>query len=278
MNPADEQIPDYSALSLRFLGVGNAQAAELGASAAVLENHAEPILLIDCGPDTLSRFRQIYGELEPSALFITHAHFDHIGGLEGWFYRLMTNNIDRKPKLYIPVKLLPVLQRRIADYPNFMAEGGCNFWEAFQLIPVSERFWLNDLLFDLFLVRHHEYDTAFGLALKGHFLFTGDTLPIPEVLIRFASHGELIFHDCTVEESPSHTSLSEIKRTYRREQWRRMIFYHYASLSDRKLIEATGLQVAIPEQSYPLSPARKPYSHLQIGCIHSEQHDKSELN
>jgi ribonuclease BN (tRNA processing enzyme) len=165
----------------------------------------------------------------------------------------MTNSISHLPKLYVPVKLLPILQRRIADYPNFLAEGGSNFWEAFQLIPVSERFWLNNLLFDLFPVRHHEHDTAFGIALKGHFLFTGDTQPIPEVLIRYASHGELIFHDCAVQASPSHTSLDEIRRAYRPEQSQRMIFYHYASETDRQTIKEAGLLVAQANSVYPLS-------------------------
>jgi ribonuclease BN (tRNA processing enzyme) len=238
---------------MRFLGVGNAQATALGCSSAVLVKRNHPLLLIDCGPDTLSRFNQSYGEMEPPALFITHTHFDHIGGLEGWFYRLMTDQPSPRPCLYIPVKLLPILQSRIADYPNLLAEGGSNFWDAFQLIPVSERFWLDNLLFDVFPVRHHEHDTAFGIALKGYFLYTGDTRPIPEVLIRYASRGELIFHDCSVEAGPSHTGLADIRRAYRPEQWRRMIFYHYGSEDDRLSIEADGLHTARTGSIYPLN-------------------------
>jgi ribonuclease BN (tRNA processing enzyme) len=237
---------------MRFLGVGNAQATELGSSSAVLEKHGNPLLLIDCGPDTLHRFRQMYGDSEPGAVFITHTHFDHIGGLESWFYHLMTGHHPLQPRLYIPVKLLPILQSRIADYPNLLAEGGSNFWDAFQLIPVSERFWLDNILFDVFPVRHHEHDTAFGIALKGHFLFTGDTRPIPEILIRYASRGELIFHDCSLDNGPSHTGLSDIHRAYRPEQWRRMIFYHYGSEADRLKIEAEGLQCARTGALYTL--------------------------
>ena len=33
------------------------------------------------------------------------------------------------------------LHQRVGDYPNVLAEGGVNFWEAFRLIPVGERFW-----------------------------------------------------------------------------------------------------------------------------------------
>ena len=42
---------------LHFLGVGAAHAVELGSSAAVLERDGEPLLLIDCGPDTLDRYQ-----------------------------------------------------------------------------------------------------------------------------------------------------------------------------------------------------------------------------
>jgi ribonuclease BN (tRNA processing enzyme) len=192
---------------LRFLGVGNAQASGLGSSAAVLERGEAPWLLIDCGPDTLQAYVETYSGL-PTAIFITHAHLDHIGGLEALFYRLATAASPAEPpRLLIPVELVAVLQRRLADYPNLLAEGGCNFWDVFHPIPVSERFWHRDLLFSVFPVRHHDYLAAFGLALEGRFLFTGDTRPIPEILNRHASRGETIFHDCGTRANPSHTGL-----------------------------------------------------------------------
>ena len=50
--------------------------------------------------------------------------------------------------LYVPVPLIATLQRRLADYPNLLAEGGSNFWDVFQLVPVSESFWHRQLLFN----------------------------------------------------------------------------------------------------------------------------------
>jgi ribonuclease BN (tRNA processing enzyme) len=90
------------ALAIRFLGVGSAQAPELGSSACVLERNREPLLVIDCGPDNLSPFRVAYVDREPPALFLTHAHFDHIGGLETWFYRLMTGPGRGPPRVPAP--------------------------------------------------------------------------------------------------------------------------------------------------------------------------------
>jgi len=233
-----------SEFGLRFLGVGNSHALGLGSSSAVLEADSEPWLLIDCGPDTVASYIDTFDEL-PRAVFITHPHLDHIGGLENLFYRLATmNSKARPPRLFIPVPLLGVLQRRLADYPNLLAEGGCNFWDVFQLVPVSERFWHRDLIFSVFPVRHHEYLAAFGLALEGRFLYTGDTRPIPETLSRYASRGERIFHDCASSHNPSHTCVHEIRQEYKEEQWRRMVFYHYESESAGRLIESQGFTIA----------------------------------
>jgi ribonuclease BN (tRNA processing enzyme) len=233
-----------SDFGLRFLGVGNSHALALGSSSAVLEAGEAPWLLVDCGPDTVDTYLTTYGDL-PEAIFITHPHLDHIGGLENLFYRLATRPArGMPPRLFIPVPLLEVLQRRLADYPNLLAEGGCNFWDVFQLIPVSERFWHRDLLFSVYPVRHHEYLAAFGLALEGRFVYTGDTRPIPETLNRFASRGERIFHDCGSVPNPSHTAIQDIQREYKEEQWRRMVFYHYESEAAGRLIEKAGFRVA----------------------------------
>ena len=229
---------------LRFLGVGNAPALDLGSSAAVLERGDAPCLLIDCGPDTPLAYLANYGA-PPPAIFVTHAHLDHIAGLEGLFYRLATvpggGDLTR---LYVPVDLIPVLQRRLADFPNLLAEGGRNFWDVFHLIPVAERFWHRDLLFNVFPARHHEHLGAYGLALPGRFLFTGDSRPIPEIVNRYASQGETIFHDCGVRPNPSHTGCEDLAREYKAEQRRRMVLYHYGSAADGQYLAGQGYRIA----------------------------------
>ena len=66
--------------ALRFLGVGNAAAIELGSSSVVIERDGAPLLMVDCGQEALTAYLDHYGAT-PKALFITHAHMDHVGYL-----------------------------------------------------------------------------------------------------------------------------------------------------------------------------------------------------
>jgi ribonuclease BN (tRNA processing enzyme) len=243
---------------LKFLGVGAAQAVELGASSAVLERDGVPLLLIDCGPDTLDRYLATYGML-PTALFITHTHMDHVAGLERLFFKLwFDERLRGNARLFIHAGLMPWLQARVADYPGVLAEGGVNFWEAFRLIPCTRGFWLDGLWFDVFATRHHVPGTSCGLALDGSFVYTGDTRPIPEVLARHADGAALIAHDCSLIGNPSHTGVDDIEREYPESLRRQMILYHYGSAADGAALAARGYRVAAAGERIVLAAPSAP--------------------
>ncbi|WP_445143871.1 MBL fold metallo-hydrolase [Dyella sp. Tek66A03] len=230
--------------NLHFLGVGAAHAVELGSSAVVLERDGAPVLLVDCGPDTLDRYQAAYGE-PPRAVFITHIHMDHVGGMERLFFRLWFDEQWRgRTKLFIHAGLMTWLQARVADYPNVLAEGGVNFWEAFRLVPCTRGFWLDGHWFDVFATRHHMAGTSYGVALAGSFAYTGDTRPIPEVLARVAASTEVIAHDCGLVGNPSHTGIDDIEREYDAAQRQRMRLYHYGSETDGAALLARGYAIA----------------------------------
>jgi len=248
--------------TLRLHGVGNASAVELGSAMATIERDGRPWLTIDCGGEGLTAFQQHYDAM-PDALFVTHAHLDHVAGFERLFVSSYFD-ADRRGavRAYVPVKLLPLLHERVAAYPNVLAEGGANFWDAFHLIPVGDHFWHDGIRLEVFPTRHHWPDTSFGLRLRGSVVWTGDTRPIPEMLARHADAGELVAHDCALQGNPSHSGVDDLEREYPGELLSRCLLYHYASAAEGDALAARGHRVARPGEvvalNAPGAPAVQP--------------------
>jgi ribonuclease BN (tRNA processing enzyme) len=232
--------------SLRLHGVGNASAVELGSAMATIERDGAPWLTIDCGAEGLTAYEAKYGH-SPHALFMTHAHMDHIAGFERLFVSSWFDRERRgETRLYVPVTLLPLLHQRLASYPNALAEGGVNFWEAFRMVPVGDHFWHDGVRIEVFPTRHHWPDTSFGLRLVQSMVWTGDTRPIPEQLAKYAGAGELVAHDCALHGNPSHSGIEDLEREYPRELLDRCLLYHYASREEGEALAARGYRVAHP--------------------------------
>lgn len=245
-------------LALRFLGVGGAQSPELGSACGVVERDGTPLLMIDCGGEALSAYLEHYDEA-PRAIYLTHVHMDHVGGLERLFYRTYFDESRRgNVRLHAHAALVPLLQGRVADYPEVLAEGGANFWDAFRLVPVSRGFWCDGFWFDVFPTRHHAPGTSFGIALRGSFAWTGDTRPVPEMLAAYAGGRELVAHDCSRVGNPSHTGLDDLAREYAPELRERMVLYHYGSEDDARAMEGAGYRVARRGDVASLAPPRGP--------------------
>jgi ribonuclease BN (tRNA processing enzyme) len=241
------------AWSLRFQGVGNASAVALGSPMATIERDGAPWLAIDCGAEGLTAYLEHYGEA-PRALFVTHVHLDHVAGFERLFVSDYFDAARRgRTRLYVPATVVPLLHRRVGDYPNVLAEGGANFWDAFQLVPVGDAFWHDGVRLEVFPVRHHWPDTAYGLRLRGSLVWSGDTRPIPEMLAKHADAGELVAHDCALHGNPSHSGIDDLEREYPAELLERCILYHYSGVAHGQALAGRGHRISTPGEVVALA-------------------------
>ena len=240
---------------MRFLGVGGSSGMDLGSASAVLEIDGQPALLIDCGQEVVHRFRETYDRLPP-AVFITHAHMDHVAGLEPLFFASWFDAQLAEPvRLFLPSEIVPLVQQRIVLEATPLAEGGVNLWDAIQLVTVTEGFWWRDCWFDVLPVRHHRPGFAFGLRLEDRFFYTGDTRPIPELLAAHAGGRERVFHDCRPEGNPSHSGWDDLCREYPPELQARILAYHYGTAAEAQRMQELGARVVVAGEAYPLNPA-----------------------
>ena len=134
-----------------------------------------------------------------------------------------------------------------------MAEGGHDFWQAFQLLPVTGSFTHAGLNFRLHATRHHAPGSSFALQVPGLFFYSGDTRPIPEILHHELSGQEPVFHDCGLVANPSHTGLEDLAREYQPDLRARLVLYHYANEQAAQQLQQAGYRVARPGDEFPLA-------------------------
>ncbi|WP_080839576.1 MBL fold metallo-hydrolase [Cohnella massiliensis] len=104
-------------------------------SAVWLECEGESPLLLDCGPDFRAQMERL-GVRRVTQGLITHAHFDHIGGLVDWSD--MCRWREETAKLFAPAEVLDEIVRRfpwLGERLDMIANDGGMTYGSWRITP-----------------------------------------------------------------------------------------------------------------------------------------------
>ncbi len=231
-------------MELIFLGSGGAFTLGDGnyQSNMVLESSNGRRLLIDCGTDarfSLSEQGLTAGDID--AVYISHCHSDHVGGLE-WlgFSTYFIEAGARRPQLIAHREILDILWehslRAGMDSIGTGPAGLESFFEIHEIVEDQPLRWQDVELTSFRVVHHQGADgtaPAFGLEMYlpdcgTRHLLTTDTRYTPERLMPRFEQMDRIFHDCETAAYPSkihahYDELLQLPAAIRAKTW----LYHF---------------------------------------------------
>lgn len=125
----------------------------------------ETSFMIDCGPDWRSMMEEL-GKRKMSDMLITHAHFDHIGGLPEWSDACRWQR--EKGRLYAPAEVLEQIVRQYPWLPRQM-----------EMMPVDDGFSLGGWEISCWKVNHGQngYSYAYRFQKDGYiWVYNSDSI------------------------------------------------------------------------------------------------------
>ena len=233
-------------MELLFLGTGAAiyqsasDAADNYNSNMILE-HQGKRLLIDCGIDikySLQAANLSFTDID--AVYISHLHFDHAGGLEWLALSTMFHSDKNKPTLHIHESLVTTLwENSLRAGLSTLDDSKAELSSFFTVAAVDEpnNFTWQGISFQLIKTIHiyndqqlvPSYGLLFTVANELVFITT-DTRFTPDIFMPFYEQATLIFHDCDVSEQPSSVHASYQELTSLPEATKaKMWLYHYST-------------------------------------------------
>ncbi len=228
---------------MRLVTLGSGSAFTTGEgnwqSNFLLETSSGRRLLVDCGGDArLSLEARGLGALDIDALYLSHLHSDHIGGLEWLAFSTYFDPSCPRPRLYACADLLgPLWHHALKAGLGHVHTDAVSLETYFdvQAIEPGGQFDWHGRMFQTIPVLHigaevHTFP-SYGLSfpLNGRQVFvTTDTQFTPDRLMATYRAADIILHDCETARTASgvhahYTDLMTLPAEIKRKTW----LYHY---------------------------------------------------
>jgi ribonuclease BN (tRNA processing enzyme) len=241
-------------MEIKFIGTGSAFCHKNFQSNMVIENQGKNFL-VDCGTDIRrSLMKNELTEADINAVFISHLHSDHIGGLEWLAFTTFFNPTLTRPKLYIEQSLIQDLWRAIGPGLESIQGQVATLDTYFELMPVevNKKFEFAGVEYDAVQAVHvssgYKVVDSYGLMFNdvdegtlgnlpegscgsppARYYITTDCQFAPETsMMAYYREATVVFHDCetTPFKSGVHPNFDDII-SLPEDVKEKMFLYHY---------------------------------------------------
>lgn len=213
-------------MKLIFLGAASGLVRDTDnfQSNMLLVTDAGKKLLIDCGTDIRFSLKKVkYKAEDIDAVFISHLHADHAGGLEWLALQrkfICQNNL---PELIIHENLVhPLWDNCLSGGLKTLKEKEASLNDYFIVTEVKDAQvyeWEGlkiDLIQTVHIYSNEELKPTYGLTIEYQgkkYFISADAQFTPDIWDGYFRESTLIFHDCETLESPSgvHAHFNELK-------------------------------------------------------------------
>lgn len=234
-------------MKIKFAGVGSAFTDERYYQSNILIQKNDKNLLVDCGTHAQFSLKEAIGVNNMNiaekidALYISHAHADHIGGME-WlgFCSYFNPNSPKKIDLYGNSDMMKDLWDKSLSGGMETIDGEVAHLTTFfkcHSIPINDSFIWQDITFTpvqtVHIVSGFGFKPSYGLMIqekdsKQKVFITTDTQYAPSQLVNFYKSANYIFQDCSTApfKDGVHAHYTELIQLDEKIK-KKMFLYHY---------------------------------------------------